>query len=65
MIPMELSSILEKKVNEFVRAGTVLEFAPDREARAVKFLKAQFVDKLNYRTLFEGSYLTTGGPAVP
>ncbi len=41
-----------KKVNEFVRAGTALQFAPDPSgtgiARAVKFLTAQFVSKDEY-----------------
>ncbi|MGP8208717.1 MAG: hypothetical protein ACLQVK_22135 [Acidimicrobiales bacterium] len=54
-----------EKVNEFVRAGTALQFAPDEGARAVKFAAAQFLDKGNYVIEWEGGALNPTGAVTP
>jgi hypothetical protein len=56
----------EKKVNEFVRAGTALQFAPDEAARAVVFdTISSFVDKLNYKIIWKGGVLNPTGAVTP
>ena len=52
----------EKKINEFKRAGTALQFAPDRVARAVRFLQADFHKGINnFRILWEGGAMNPTG----
>jgi len=49
------------KVNEFVRSATPpVQFAPDGEARAVRFIEegSTFTDKTNYRIRWDGGYET-------
>jgi len=55
----------EKKVNEFVRAGTCLQFAPDGLARAVKFAAAKFEDKLRYLIEWDGGVAIPQGAVAP
>ena len=56
----------EKKVNEFVRAGTALQFAPDEAARAVVFdTISSFIDKLNYKIIWKGGVLNPTGAVTP
>ncbi len=56
----------EKKVNEFKRAGTALEFAPDGLARAVKFLAADFKKGVyDYKILWDGSAVNPLGAVTP
>jgi hypothetical protein len=58
-----------EKINEFVRAGTALQFAPDPSgtgvARAVKFLYAQFVNKTEYKIVWDGGDLNPTGAVTP
>ena len=54
-----------EKVNEFARAGTALQFAPDEVARAVKFAAAQFLDKGNYVIEWEGGALNPTSAVTP
>ena len=58
-----------EKVNEFVRAGTALQFAPDPSgtgiARAVKFVTAQFTSKGNYVIEWAGGALNPVGAVTP
>ncbi len=58
-----------EKVNEFVRAGTALQFAPDPSgtgiARAVKFLTAQFTNKTEYVIEWAGGALNPAGAITP
>jgi hypothetical protein len=46
------------KINEFVRAGTVIQFGPDGEARAVQFVKdvSAFKDPTNYYVQWKGGF---------
>ena len=54
----------ETKVNEFVRGGTVAQFAPDGKARAVRFnLMSVFDSKSTYRIEWDGGYMAVGGRA--
>jgi hypothetical protein len=55
----------DKKINEFVRAGTCLQFAPDGLARAVQFAVGDFKDKLNYAIGWLGGVLNPSGAIVP
>ena len=56
-----------KKVNEFVRAGTALQFAPDEIARAVVFNTASsFVEgKYGYKIIWDGGVLNPVGATAP
>ena len=55
----------DKKINEFKRAATALEFAPDGAARGVKFLSAEFKNKLGYTIKWTGGALHPTGSVVP
>jgi hypothetical protein len=49
------------KINEFIRGGTVLQFAPDGAARAVTFNEklSFFKNKYDYRIHWNGGYANT------
>ena len=55
----------EKKLNEFQRAGTCLQFAPDGLARAVKFAAAKFTNKLEYLIEWAGGAANPTGAVAP
>jgi hypothetical protein len=54
------------KTNEFIRGGTVAQFAPDGAARAVTFNEmSAFTSKDRYRIVWNGGYTAVGGKNAP
>jgi len=54
------------KINEFVRGGTVAQFAPDRKVRAVVYnTMSEFKSAKSYRVIWDGGYNEVAGPPLP